>query len=274
MTQYNWSNCPPDIRQQIDHLQDVLRAHLAENLLGIYLHGSLATNCFNPLRSDIDLLAIARQPMTVQSKRALANLLLDASLHPARVEISVLHHADMVPWRYPTPYDFHFSEDSRSGIAHDLDTGAWKDWNAAQRQDEDLAAHITVINHRGICLSGAPISDAFPQIPKADFVNAIIGDVLSPKFGLRSKMDYPVYVVLNACRAFAYLETGNILSKDEGGTWSLQVFPSQYHAVVLTALQAYRADPDDSRLGKEDVASFAAYILGRLECWLQPSLSS
>jgi hypothetical protein len=32
-------------------LQDILK----ENLVGMYLHGSLAMDCFNPARSDIDL---------------------------------------------------------------------------------------------------------------------------------------------------------------------------------------------------------------------------
>ena len=33
---------------------------LADDLVGVYLHGSLAFGCFNPELSDLDVLAVAR----------------------------------------------------------------------------------------------------------------------------------------------------------------------------------------------------------------------
>jgi streptomycin 3"-adenylyltransferase len=69
-----------------------------------------------------------------------------------------------------------------------------------------------------------------------------------------------VYVILNACRTYAYLRTGNILSKDEGGVWALQVLPEQFHATVVTALDAYRNQKDDSSLSKDAFVNFACYL--------------
>ena len=34
---------------------------LQDNLIGIYLHGSLAMGCFNEKKSDIDLLVVVKQ---------------------------------------------------------------------------------------------------------------------------------------------------------------------------------------------------------------------
>ena len=43
---------------------------LGDNLVGLYLHGSLAMGCFTP-RADIDLIAVVRKPMDNDTKRAL-----------------------------------------------------------------------------------------------------------------------------------------------------------------------------------------------------------
>ncbi len=43
--------------RQVAHL-------LADNLIGVYLHGSLAMRCFNPVVvSDIDVLVVTLEPM-------------------------------------------------------------------------------------------------------------------------------------------------------------------------------------------------------------------
>jgi predicted nucleotidyltransferase len=44
-----------DTQHYLDKIVELFRDELSENLIGIYLHGSLAMNCFNPNRSDIPL---------------------------------------------------------------------------------------------------------------------------------------------------------------------------------------------------------------------------
>ena len=48
---------------------------LQENLLGIYLHGSLAAGCFQWERSDIDFLVVVRQMPAIEKKIALVETL-------------------------------------------------------------------------------------------------------------------------------------------------------------------------------------------------------
>ena len=45
------------------------RAILGENLVGVYLHGSLAMGCFNPRSSDVDLLVVVREDIPPKVKR-------------------------------------------------------------------------------------------------------------------------------------------------------------------------------------------------------------
>jgi predicted nucleotidyltransferase len=61
------------------HLAEELTVILEADLVGVYLHGSAATGCFNPDRSDIDLLVVVRQTLSPEQRRAVAQLLLNAS---------------------------------------------------------------------------------------------------------------------------------------------------------------------------------------------------
>ncbi len=265
MSQYGLDDCPADVREQIKRLTEGFRMQLAENLIGIYLHGSLATNCFNPLRSDIDLLVITQRRMSLETKRSLAEFVLDVSLKPSRIEVSFLSSNDLHPWRYPTPFDFHYSEDWRKDFERELSDGSWKEWNAIQRFDNDLAAHITVLNHRGVCVYGQTISDVFPPVPEQDFVASILDDVLSAKFGFDAILQYPIYVVLNACRTFAFLRTERIMSKKEGGMWALKMLPEEFHQIITDALDEYSNNENESNLGKEQLIKFAVYMQSEVE---------
>lgn len=265
MSQYGWNNCPADVQKQVKRFIEGLRLRLAENLIGIYLHGSLATGCFNPLRSDVDLLVVTHGEMPLETKHNLAEFILDASLNPSRIEISFLTRGDLHPWHYPTPFDFHYSEDWRESFERDLSDGGWKEWNAVLRFDEDLAGHITVLNHRGICLYGQEIHDIFPPVPKQDFVASILDDVLNKKFGLNAILQNPVYVVLNACRTLAFLQTERVMSKKEGGVWALDALPAEFRRVITNALEEYRSSKNESNLRKEQLVDFAVFMQNEVE---------
>lgn len=264
MAQYGWHDCPAAVRAQLDALVRDLVARLDENLIGVYLHGSLALGCFNPARSDLDILVVTHTALPATAQRDLAHMLLGASGQPYPIEISVLNQADLVPWQYPTPFDFHYSEGWREQTSADLASGAWRAWNAKRRTDPDLGGHVMVIGHRGVCLYGAPIATVFPPVPPADYLDSVLSDVLSAEFGIYGREAPAAYIVLNACRTLAYLRTEEVLSKDEGGVWALAALPGTLHPLIQAALHAYRTG-DDAPLVQFDLAPFAAAIAPELE---------
>jgi streptomycin 3"-adenylyltransferase len=257
MSQYGWPDCPADVRRQVDDFLAGLRAILDENLLGVYLHGSLAMGCFNPARSDIDLLIVTHEGMAVETKRQVAELVLRFSKHPCPIELSFLIGRDIAEWQRPTPFDFHYGESWHERIERALATGDWRNWNGAPQMDDDLAAHFAITRHRGVRLFGAPIAETFPVVPPKDYVDSIVGDFW---WGLERIKLYPVYFVLNGCRNVAYLTEGLIGSKDEGGEWALRHFPEEFRGIVASALDAYRNHPNDAGLAAIDLTSFAAYL--------------
>jgi streptomycin 3"-adenylyltransferase len=189
---------------------------------------------------------------------------LEVSRRPAPVEISFLASRDLVRWRHPTPFDFHYSEDWRPAMTRDLAQSAWRSWGAVRRCDADLAGHITVTHHRGICLYGLPIPQVFPVVPRTDFLASILADVLDQKYGLTSDLSHPVYVILNACRTLAYLRTGQILSKDEGGSWAAHSLPERHRPRLIALLDAYRACGDEGGAPGAEVLELAAYLRDRI----------
>ncbi len=58
-------------RPLLDDLVQLFHDTLDDALLGVYLHGSLAMGCFNPQKSDIDLLAVGNEPLDNRQKMRL-----------------------------------------------------------------------------------------------------------------------------------------------------------------------------------------------------------
>ncbi len=257
MSQYGWTNCPSDIHEQIDTLLAHLRTVLSGNLVGIYLHGSLALGCFNPERSDIDLLIVTSQRMPVEIKRDIVELLLRSSLAPRPIEISFLVEQEMHPFRHLMPFNLHYSEAWRERYTLALANGSWRAWNDETRYDSDLAAHITITRTRGICLDGKLAREVLPAVPPEYYAASIIGDF---EDALREREQMLDYFVLNACRVLAFLREGYILSKDEGGSWGLQALPEEQHAIVAWALEVYRGESAGTAFDNAKMEQFARYM--------------
>jgi predicted nucleotidyltransferase len=257
MSQYGWSNCPQDVRDQLNHFAAEMSTILGDNLIGVYLHGSLAMGCFNPARSDLDLLAVTNEGMTLDVKRRIAETVLRTSLNPIKMELSFIVESDMHPWQYPTPFDFHFSEEWREKISSELANGTWQTWNDQRPKDSDLAAHVTIMNHCGICLVGKPIEEVFPPVPRADYIDSIMEDF---DFAANLLADNPVYAILNFCRIYWYLLENRITSKDEAGAWGIENLPPEYRPLIERALKLYRGDIADVEFDASDTTNFMIYM--------------
>ena len=83
MAQFGWADCPDPYKIQVNTFLEELQKVLGDDLVGVYLHGSLALKCFNPIRSDINLLVVSSQPLSSAQKRHLGSLLVHLSHKPA-----------------------------------------------------------------------------------------------------------------------------------------------------------------------------------------------
>ena len=257
MAHDTWTTCSKVIQSEVNTLQTELQRLLGHNLLGIYLHGSLALGGFQPGRSDIDVIVVTAQRIDLETKRRCIELLLRISMMPCPLDIRFLVEQDLFPFQHPLLCDLHYSETRRENYQQELRTGTWKDWNGKAQRDPDLAVHLTVLHRYGICLYGKPIAEVFPPVPERDFRDAIIKDI---QVAQGEPLYDPISFVLNACRACAYLQDGAILSKDAGGVWGLAHLPEQYHPLIQQALALYRGERLGRPVGHAAWDDFAAYM--------------
>ena len=126
--------------------------------------------------------------------------------------------------------------------------------------DKDLAAHFTIIYHRGRRLYGPPINDVFGEVPSSDYMDSLWYDI---EGAAEEITEYPMYLTLNLARVLAYKEDGLVLSKKEGGEWAIKALPSEYHPLILNAMREYSESAEviyDRALAKQ----YAEYVSRRI----------
>ena len=158
----SWHSAPLEIKDFVYNLNRNIKGILNGNYAGLYLHGSLAMGGFNPKSSDIDILVITKESMGSEVKRELIRLFLLVSNSPYPIEVSFLCEDQLRQWQHPCPFEFHYSDFWRERYTEELLNDTSHFVNSAVRTDADLAAHITIVYSRGICIEGAPIGEVFP----------------------------------------------------------------------------------------------------------------
>lgn len=213
-------------------LADILsdfQSILGSNLVGFYVHGSIAFGCFQWETSDVDFIAVVAAPPTEPQRIALIQSLLarTPSAPPKGIEMSVILEAECRRFRHPTPYELHFSNAHLAAATADVAAYC----RSMRGLDPDLAAHFAVIRAVGQTLHGPAIRDLFAPVPREALLSSILDDVSAP-------IQNPAYTLLNCCRALALHRQNLILSKPQGAQWAAQNLPPHLREDAQ-ALQEY-----------------------------------
>jgi len=231
---------------------------IQDNLVGIYVHGSIAFNCFRWENSDIDYIVVVNRALSNNVKNELMKetVQISKSAPPGGLEMSVVLKEHCLNFEYPTPYDLHFSD-------------MHKDWyennpleycEKMNGVDIDLAAHFTIIKEVGIVLYGEPINSVFGVIPKEYYFDSIKNDIQAAKDGVK---DNPVYFILNLCRVLAYKNDDLILSKEQGGNWGLKNIDYKYNDLIRAALNRYALDKAMT-IDTDSALDFCDYMINKI----------
>lgn len=255
------------IQELLDDFTAQSRHILGDNLTGIYLHGSAVMGCFNPEKSDIDLILVVRDTITDTAKRQFMDMVeeLNKQAPEKGLELSIVREAVCKPFVYPTPFELHFS------VAH-LN---WyqtnpEDYVAKMKgTDKDLAAHFTIIYHRGQALYGKAIREVFAEVSREAYMDSIWCDI---EGAAEDILESPMYIILNLCRVLGYKEEGLILSKKEGGEWmrrqlaeeDKETLTGEFDELIAAALKEY-ATGQKMKLQKSLTQQFAEYMLEQIK---------
>ena len=224
----------PAINRTLSALLAAVQEALAEQFVGLYLYGSLASGDFDPATSDIDFLVVTRDvlPEFAFEKLGAAHQHLWRSGDPwaARLEGSYLARAalprydpaDHTPW--PT-----------------LNEGAF--YRAAHGWDWVLQRAI--LREHGIVVAGPPLDQEIEPVgPGAlrEAIAALLAAWWEPMLAEPARLhqpDYQAYAILSMCRALNTLKHCTIASKPAAARWAQDAFPA--FAPAIAQALAWRA---------------------------------
>lgn len=233
MQKWRMQQIPEHIAQQVAHMMHSLRMILGDDI-SVVLHGSVALGDYQPRRSDVDVIVVVRQPLSVSQLREMTELLLAISCQPAPIEISVLDGALCDAWTHPAPFYFHYSEEWRDALTHALGDASYV-WDVV-RHDPDLSVHMVIAHHHGIVLYG----DVQLPLPTASQALAAVWyDIAQAETQV---LEHPDYVILNLCRTMRWLAHGEVHSKGSGGVAMLATVTGQVHDVIACMVAMRRGE--------------------------------
>ena len=213
-------------RQLADKLAEDCRGRLTAAIL----HGSAALGGWMPGRSDVDVLFIVADGITEMDLRrmtvSLVNLAEDCP--GSGIETSIVSEAQARDPRSPWPYLRHVV----AGPATEPRIGPQP---GADAHDPDLVMHYAVCRAKGVSVHGAAAASLIGEVPRRLILACLAGDL---SWGLENASE--AYAVLNACRAEAYLTTGQIISKLAGAELALQRAEPETAGLIGRALHQQR----------------------------------
>ncbi|WP_040382225.1 aminoglycoside adenylyltransferase domain-containing protein [Deinococcus apachensis] len=196
---------PPnaEVGRLLSRLTKDVGQHLGDNLIGLYLHGSLVTGDFDPGRSDLDLLALLQTDLHEREVEGLremhARLAGDFPAWQDRVEVEYVSEAALRDFRTRphlmariSPGEaLHLTEANRHYLLN---------WSTARR---------------GVALLGPPPDQVLPEVTRTEFVEAVRQHAGSWGEWV-TEMRHPggqAYTVLTLCRALYSTRHGEQVSK-------------------------------------------------------------
>ncbi len=195
------------------------------------------------------------------TRRALINDLLETSASPGEseilraVEVTIVVHDDIIPWRYPAKRELQFGEWQRNDILAGIFEPA--------TIDIDLAILLTKAREHSVALVGPAAEELFDPVPEQDLFEALNETLTlwnSPPDWAGDERN----VVLTLSRIWYSAVTGKIAPKDVAADWAMERLPAQYQPVILEARQAYLGQEDRLASRADQLEEFVHYVKGEI----------
>lgn len=219
---------------QTQRVVSLVREVLGDGVLAVYLHGSAVFGGLRPT-SDLDLLAVTGQPMTLDQRAQLIKRAMaisgrgDPTGRSRSIELTVVVQGDVRPWHYPPRLDFQYGDWWRK----EFEAGNLAPWESP---NPDLALVIEMTLQANHPFYGPPPADVLDPIPPGDVRRAMLDGIPSL---LSDLVGDERNVVLTFARIWTTLATGAIRSKDAAADWALPRLPSEHRAVLAHARAIY-----------------------------------
>lgn len=250
----------PDVNEIVDILLYRLQEILGDQLIGMYLDGSLANGGFDE-SSDIDVIvatAIAVSEETFSALQEMHQQIMELD-SPWATQMEVSY----IPQRALRCFD------SNDNLHPNLERGKGERLKL-MHHESDWVIHRHILRERGIVITGPDPKTLVDPVSPDDLRQGIaqvlpfwFDPVLSNPSEIR-KRGYQSFFVLSLCRMLYTLKYGEILSKQAAAEWGKENLDPRWTPLIERALLGRQnptldAQPEDIR----ETLEMMRYVLGQ-----------
>lgn len=219
------------LREVLETFVAATQAELGQELVGIYLVGSLAVGDFD-LDSDVDFLVITRTELTERAASHLQALQVEIhgmDCYPAQhLEGSYIGLEDLNDWSTVGEKRLYYFDNGSTTLERSVHDNNW---------------HVRwILRERGITLVGPEPATLVRAIPVAALLDEMSSALLSISRAFTEALERPLnfwnsrfgqsFAVLTACRMLHTLHTGTVASKKAGARWAKQHLGPPWAALI------------------------------------------
>jgi len=221
----------PELREALNIFVDEVAAELKENLVGIYLVGSIASGDFD-LDSDVDFLVVTNTELTEANMKPLQDIqtrIHEIDCYPAKhLEGSYISINDLNDWSIVGKKKLYYFDNGNTTYEMSTHDNQW---------------HVRwILRERGITLIGQKPETILQAIPPDKLSNEIKASMFQVKSYFEDEINRPLsffnsrfgqpFVVLTYCRMLHTLHTGTVQSKKAGAQWAKQYVDSKWIKLI------------------------------------------
>ncbi|KAH7234635.1 uncharacterized protein BKA55DRAFT_623279 [Fusarium redolens] len=206
------NNLPEEAQAYLGEIVKRLIQHLKDQLVGVYLFGSASYDAYEPGLSDLDMQAIVKSPLETDEKQAIISRLSQDSLPcPAtKLEFVVYAQSSVKPASRHPAFELNLNTGPHQSNHVSLDP--------ANESSHWFLLDIAIGRQLGRCLYGAAMTEAFGAIPRRWVLEGMADSLEWHQANEATSTNS----VLNACRSWRYIATGEFCSKLEGANWAMK----------------------------------------------------
>ncbi|WP_078433620.1 aminoglycoside nucleotidyltransferase ANT(9) [Metabacillus halosaccharovorans] len=237
---------------------------LGSSIIGVYLYGSSVKGGLR-INSDVDVLVVVSHNLSEDSRKELSDRLMLISGKIGNtdsvrsLEVTVINHSDVVPWKYPPKKEFIYGEWLRS----DFEKGKIQE----PTYDPDLAIILAKAQKYSVSLFGSEVSDLLDPIPITDVRRAIRESMTELIEGLNGDERN---VILTLARMWQTVAVDEISPKDVAAEWAIPRLPNEHADLLDLARKAYRGEYVDKWEGLDsEVVSLVNYMKNSIESYFR-----
>ncbi|RKK92208.1 hypothetical protein BFJ71_g10294 [Fusarium oxysporum] len=220
------NDLPEEVHDYLRELVMRLTDHLKNQLVGVYLFGSASYDAYEPGLSDLDVQAVVKSPLDTSGKKAIISHLTQDSLPcPAtKLEFVVYAQDSVNPANRHPAFELNLNTGPHQSDHISLDL--------ANESSHWFLLDIAMGRQLGRCLYGAALTEAFGAIPRRWVLEGMADSLAWHQANEASSTNS----VINACRSWRYIATGEFCSKLEGAIWAME--QDNCPAIVRRAVEA------------------------------------